>query len=149
MGFITEETMRKQQFAPLAACESSSVHVEEFKNSKRILLVEDDDDTADAICRLLQGIGYDVKVAGSIASASKIAAESSLDLVISDIGLPDGTGLELMCQLRDRHGLKGICLSGFDSSQDIELSKTAGFVAHLVKPFNIEKLESLIKQFMP
>jgi len=116
----------------------------QYRRIIQILLVEDHFDTAKAISSLLKKSGYDVKVAGSIADARKLAGESKIDLVICDIGLPDGTGLELMRQLKDRYGLKGICLSGYDSETDIAESTAAGFNAHLTKPVNIEKLESLI-----
>jgi CheY-like chemotaxis protein len=114
----------------------------------RILLVEDHADTACAIQKLLQVSGYDVKVADTMAAACQVASEGIVDVVICDIGLPDGTGLDLMRRLRHRHNLKGICMSGYASDQDIEESKAAGFAAHLTKPVNIEKLESLIPQIL-
>ena len=60
--------------------------------------------------------------------------------MISDIGLPDGSGYALMSELRDEFGLKGIALTGYGMEQDVAQSQTAGFVVHLTKPVRIESL---------
>ncbi|HYO08782.1 MAG TPA: response regulator, partial [Tepidisphaeraceae bacterium] len=79
----------------------------------RILLVEDHPDTARVMGRLLGRSGYLVSVAHSVASALKFAAAGPFDLVISDIGLPDASGHDLMRQLKTIYGMKGIALSGY------------------------------------
>ena len=106
----------------------------------RLLLVEDHDSTLRALVRLLQRDGHHVTAATSIASALTAAAQATFDLVISDLGLPDGRGTQLMENLRSSYGLRGIALSGYGMQEDITRSQDAGFVAHLVKPVAISDL---------
>jgi CheY-like chemotaxis protein len=70
----------------------------------------------------------------------------NFDLVISDIGLPDGNGIELMVQLTRNYGLRGIALSGYGMNEDLARTKDAGFLAHLVKPIDFERLTRVIGQ---
>ncbi len=69
----------------------------------------------------------------------------AFDAVVSDLGLPDGTGMELMASLRDEHGLRGVALSGYGMEEDIRRSRSAGFVAHLVKPVRFEDLQRALR----
>ena len=111
----------------------------------RILLVEDHKDTRATLQRYLQAGRNEVTATGTAAQALEIAANAKVDLVISDLGLPDeGGGLAMMRQLRDRHGLKGIAVSGYGMNEDVAQSLAAGFLHHLTKPFNLERLKSLI-----
>ena len=110
----------------------------------RILLVEDHEDTRISLARLL-GRKHVVRDVPDIASALNAAEDESFDLVISDLGLPDGTGHQLMQQLRQRHNLRGICLSGFGMEEDIARASEAGFDHHLTKPIDFQKLESVIE----
>jgi DNA-binding response OmpR family regulator len=66
--------------------------------------------------------------------------------VVSDLGLPDGDGLDLMRQLRDQYGLRGIALSGYGHDQDIRESREAGFIEHLVKPIDFARLEAAVRR---
>jgi CheY-like chemotaxis protein len=68
-----------------------------------------------------------------------------LDLLISDVELPDGTGLELMRALTER-GVTGIAMSGFGSEEDIRQSQEYGFAAHLIKPIDFRQLEETIQR---
>jgi CheY-like chemotaxis protein len=97
----------------------------------RLLLVEDHDDTREVLARLLSRRGYDVEAARDAREARSRSKEKPFDLLINDIALPDATGCELLKELRDRHGLRGIAMSGFGSDADLAESKAAGFVAHL------------------
>ena len=110
----------------------------------RILLVDDHVDTCTALERLLVRRGHLVAAAHNVRSAMEAAARSSFDLLISDIALPDGTGIELMTYLRAISPIPGIAISGFGMNGDIEKSFDAGFAEHLVKPVKMEKLESAI-----
>ena len=111
----------------------------------RVLLVEDHKDTRSTLQRYLQAARNDVTATGTAAQALEIAATSKFDVVISDLGLPDdGGGLALMRLLRDRHGLKGIAVSGYGMDEDVAQSRAAGFVHHLTKPFSLERLKDLI-----
>jgi PAS domain S-box-containing protein len=112
----------------------------------RILVVEDDPATLHAMARLLGRLHYRVTTASSVASALKAAEENEFDIIISDIGLPDGNGFELMSKLRaQRRGVKGIALSGFGMDEDIRKSREAGFLEHLTKPINFQTLEAAIQ----
>jgi two-component system CheB/CheR fusion protein len=114
----------------------------------RILLVEDHPDTAEAMADLLRLMGHQVTVAGTVASALETAGSGlgGFDLVVSDIGLPDGSGQDLMRELVDRHGLRGIALSGYGMEEDIRKSREAGFSAHLIKPVTPQVLRDAIRQ---
>ena len=98
------------------------------------------------MARLLQGYGHHVSTARGVNTALAAANVQPFDLLISDIGLPDGTGLELMRQIQAIRPIKGIALSGFDSSEDVRQSRDAGFVAHVTKPVDFDKLHRLISQ---
>ena len=110
----------------------------------RILLVEDHDDTRRSMARLL-GRNHHVCDVESIALALAAAQTQSFDLVISDLGLPDGSGLDLMRRLRQQHGLTGICLTGYGMEDDLAQSNEAGFRLHLTKPVDLRKLETAIE----
>jgi PAS domain S-box-containing protein len=110
----------------------------------RLLIVEDHADTALLLKRLLEASGYAVETAGSVAEAMEAADRESFDILISDLGLPDGTGCELMRRIRERHPLKGIAMSGYGMDEDVHKSFEAGFSEHLVKPVDISSLERAI-----
>jgi signal transduction histidine kinase/CheY-like chemotaxis protein len=112
--------------------------------SLRLLLVEDHAATLQALSRLLQNDGHVIVTAGSVAEALRAADRQTFDYVITDLGLPDGTGAELMKQLRDSHGLQGIALSGYGMAEDLERSHDAGFITHLIKPVAIGDLRRVI-----
>lgn len=114
----------------------------------RILLVEDHADGAWALSRLLRADGHAVQWAPDIATGLKLAGEQPFDLLISDLGLPDGSGLDLMRTLRQRGStLPGITLSGYGQNDDITRSGDAGFAAHLTKPINPEVLQATVRLF--
>jgi CheY-like chemotaxis protein len=66
--------------------------------------------------------------------------------MISDLGLPDGSGIDLMRQIQRQQGCSGIALSGYGTDNDVRKAKDAGFFAHLVKPVNFESLRELLSQ---
>ncbi|HWM89999.1 MAG TPA: ATP-binding protein [Thermoanaerobaculia bacterium] len=112
----------------------------------RVLLVEDHSDTAAALAELMRLHGHEVRVAGTLAQALAAAEQGGLDLVVSDLGLPDGNGQDLMRQLAQRFGLRGIALSGYGMEEDLRRSREAGFELHLTKPVNLEALETAIQR---
>lgn len=111
-----------------------------------ILMVEDHADTAEAMVELFAALGIRVTVAGTIADALTAAERGGIDLVISDLGLPDGDGHDLMRRLAGLYGLRGIALSGYGKDEDIGKSRAAGFALHLTKPVTIETLQSAIRE---
>ena len=74
----------------------------------------------------------------------KAAEHENFDLVISDLGLPDGMGYDIMRGVRAHSGTVGIAISGYGMDDDIEKSKAAGFVEHLIKPVDPSALEAAI-----
>ncbi|CAN5645280.1 hypothetical protein BH09PLA1_BH09PLA1_17920 [soil metagenome] len=113
----------------------------------RILLVEDHTDTANMMARLLRANHYQVQTAGNVTDALELASRELFDVVISDLGLPDGTGHDLMRRLLDRSGLiKGIALTGFGMESDLDRSRESGFSEHLTKPVDLHRLEASIQR---
>lgn len=100
----------------------------------RVLLVEDHQDSREMLADMLGALNCEVKTAGTIAAALQLAAADRFDILVSDLGLPDGSGWDLMKQLRDRHAMKGIALSGYGMEEDQQRSREAGFCDHVVKP---------------
>jgi PAS domain S-box-containing protein len=113
---------------------------------KRILLVEDHKDTRTSLEFLLKTVKHDVKSAATAQEALTLAAAYEFDLVISDIGLPDQSGLELMNQLKNQYHLKGIGLSGYGMEEDLAKGQASGFIEYLTKPVLFEQLKQVIAQ---
>ncbi|HZE57485.1 MAG TPA: ATP-binding protein, partial [Chthoniobacterales bacterium] len=114
----------------------------------QILFVEDHEDTARVLGRILRNAGFDLSHAGTVAEARSLAGTRRFDLLISDLGLPDGSGLDLMKALREAQGMKGIALSGFGTDDDVAASQAAGFSAHLTKPVDWERLRTEIEKLV-
>ncbi len=111
-----------------------------------IMVVEDHDDTRRALSRALRRQGFGVTAAGSVSAAAQTFVSTAPDLVICDIGLPDGTGWDLMEKLHPHGPVRAIAVSGYGMNNDVQKSLEVGFLAHLTKPINFPKLESLIVQ---
>lgn len=111
---------------------------------RHLLLVEDDASTRQALQRILTRDGHSVFATGSFHEAILAAATNRFDLVVSDLRLEGGTGLDLMRRLRDDHGLNGICLSGYGGDDDIAESRQAGFSRHLIKPVSVGALRQAL-----
>ena len=119
---------------------------ESARQAQKILLVDDHHDTCTALEKLLARRGHLVAVAHNVRSAMEAAARKKFDLLISDIALPDGTGMDLIVQLRAIANIPGIAISGFGNNGDIERSLQAGFAEHLIKPIKLDKLEDAIER---
>ena len=116
--------------------------------SRRILLVEDNLDTLQVMARLLARKGHRVTTADGLLAALRAAKDLEFDVLISDLGLPDGSGLDLIRRLRERHPtpIPGIALSGFGMDDDLRRSREAGFLEHLIKPIDFPNLEAAIRR---
>lgn len=111
----------------------------------RILLVEDHEPTRTALAQLLTRRNYEVALAASVAEARALSAKQPFQLLISDIGLPDGNGFELMKELRAAHpGLRGIALTGYGMEEDVSRAREVGFISHLIKPIRVQTLETAL-----
>jgi PAS domain S-box-containing protein len=112
----------------------------------RMLLVEDNEDAAYAMAMALEYLGYEVTHAPNLREALAAGTAGTFDVVVSDLGLPDGSGLELGPVLAPRAPL--IALSGFGSAEDMARSMAAGFVAHLVKPTDPEDVHATVSRIL-
>jgi signal transduction histidine kinase/CheY-like chemotaxis protein len=119
-----------------------------LSRKRRVLVVDDHADTCIGMQMMLERRGYKITVAHSADQAVQKAQHESFDLLISDIGLPDRSGYELMRELRESKGLPGIALSGFGMESDITEAREAGFSEHLTKPINFERLEAAIRRLL-
>ncbi|MDB6073861.1 MAG: hybrid sensor histidine kinase/response regulator [Verrucomicrobiaceae bacterium] len=115
----------------------------------RLLIVEDHEATRIVLSRLLKRQGHHVVNASTVHEALAAISKETFDVVITDLGLPDGNGLDLMREVRLQHKCHGIALSGYGMEQDLKQTKEAGFFAHLVKPVNIDQLRQLLAQLPP
>src|SRR5207248_8042624 len=101
--------------------------------SYRLLVVEDDEPTLAVLTRLLRSQGHDVMTASTVKDALTLATEHTFDFVISDLGLPDGSGIDLMMQLSNDYGLRGIALTGYGMAEVLAKTEKVGYLAHLVR----------------
>ncbi len=108
----------------------------------RLLLVEDHGDTARALARLLENRGFTTTIARSVTTALEAIAREEFDLYLCDLGLPDGTGIDLIRKVRETRKTPAIALTGFGMQEDVDRAQKAGFDAHLTKPVNLQKLEA-------
>jgi CheY-like chemotaxis protein len=115
------------------------------RSGLKILLVEDHGDTGRVLARLLRNFGYAVEHAETATTALELFERGNFELVVSDLGLPDESGLELMKKLRARQPqLAGICLSGYGMEDDLAACRAAGFAEHLTKPVDMQRLHAAI-----
>jgi two-component system, chemotaxis family, CheB/CheR fusion protein len=115
----------------------------------RVLLVEDHEPTRATLTKLLANRLHKVTVAGSVGEAVALVKQSNFDLVISDIGLPDGTGYEVFkAALKHSPATKGIALTGYGMDKDLATSKESGFSLHLTKPVRIDALDTALSDVL-
>jgi PAS domain S-box-containing protein len=112
----------------------------------RILLVEDHRDTRHALSRLLTHFGHQTLVANNIRSALEVMASQSFDVLLCDVGLPDGSGYEVISQAKRKGAVKAVAITGFGTDEDIRRSKEAGSDFHLVKPVDFDELRAVLNQ---
>jgi len=112
----------------------------------RILLVEDHEDSNRSLTNLLRRRGHHVQSALNFQSALDLGAKEEFDVLISDLALPDGSGIDLMQALQSTRPLLGIALTGFGMEDDVRKCRDAGFQHHLVKPIDLNKLDLLIQE---
>ena len=98
--------------------------------------------------KLLVAMGHSVTTAATAAEAEAAWRAAPFDLLISDLGLPDASGHELMGRLRAHRPVRAIAVSGFGMAEDMKRSEEAGFVAHLTKPLDLRRLDKVIGEAM-
>lgn len=115
------------------------------RQNPRLLVVDDHKDTCTALARLLARHGYQVHACSSYDSAVELADQQKFDLLVSDIAMPGRNGLDLMRELRKRHGLTGVAVSAYAEEQDVRKAMEAGFSAHVAKPADIADIEAAVQ----
>ena len=114
--------------------------------SPRVLVVDDEPALVETLRSLLGGsLHCRVSHAVNVKEARQALARQEFDLLITDVMLPDGSGLELMRQIQQEHAIRGIAVSGYGMEKDLAGSREAGFSAHIVKPVNVQALLGAIQ----
>jgi CheY-like chemotaxis protein len=118
----------------------------------RIYVVENDTDSRQMLTLLLKSWGHDVDSAPTMGEALAHLPGQRYDVLISDIGLPDGNGWQMMDKLREL-GTAGdighaIAMSGYGMGSDLERSRAAGFRHHLIKPMDVDQLDTLLLEII-
>jgi CheY-like chemotaxis protein len=148
-GLGSTFTIELATVLPFPKTETTEPQPQSHSHPLRLLVIEDDEPTLAVLARLLRRHRHDVLTASTVKDALLLASTQSFDLVISDIGLPDGNGIDLMRQLTKDYGLRGIALSGYGMATDHAQTQQAGFLAHLVKPINFDQLHDVIQGIAP
>jgi CheY-like chemotaxis protein len=112
--------------------------------NQRILLVEDHEDTRDVLSQLLQRFGYEVDSVGTYESAREALNHSQFQVLLSDLGLPDGDGCDLVQEAKRRQDLKAVALTAHVADYNSQQAKAAGFDHYLTKPFDVQELRSVL-----
>jgi len=131
---------------PAASVNGSKAPFAAGQSRQKVLLVEDHDPSRAALAILLKSRHYDVSLAGSVAAARSLIANERFDFLISDIGLPDGNGFELMREMKSTGDVRGIALTGYGMEEDMDRTRDAGFTVHLTKPILAESLDQALAQ---
>jgi len=131
---------------PIAAAPNAPSGDLVIEKSLRLLLVDDHADTRRILSRLLGKCGHEVSTADCGESALRLMETERFDVIVSDIGLPDTSGYELVREAKRRQPVQGIALSGFGMEEDVRRSLEAGFDYHLTKPVEFHELRSLLQK---
>ena len=124
----------------------STSSLQTIPTGTKVLVVDDHADTVDFLARLLRKAGCAVTTATGLRDAEARLDAEKFDVIVSDLGLADGSGIDLMRQSRQRHAIKGIALSGSDSPEERRQCEEAGFCEHIAKPVDMPKLLQAIQR---
>jgi signal transduction histidine kinase len=140
--FTLELPLAEQQRRTAAPPQTQ--HFDDDGIKPTLLLVEDHPDTLRTLAALLRKAGYTVETAESIRQAEPLF--SRCEVLITDLGLPDGNGYDLMTRFKDQGGTRGIAISGFGQEADIARSGRVGFFKHFTKPIDLNALKSALRE---
>jgi CheY-like chemotaxis protein len=134
-------------FPPVDLAAPATMPAPVSNRALQILLVEDHVDTGRIMTRLLKNAGYYVEYAADTTTALSLFQKDKFDLIVSDLGLPDESGLIMMQKLRAlQPDLRGICMSGYGMENDLNDCKLAGFSEHITKPVDLQQLHAAINR---
>ena len=117
-----------------------------IKRRTRLLVVEDHPATARGLEKYLTLVGYEVVIATNASTARELAGEIEFDVLVSDLTLPDGTGLELLAWLKTKMPVRAIVFSAHDDERSRRQSKAAGFLDYVVKGTDFDVLVQAIER---
>lgn len=129
------------------AAESATSLPASGAHALRILLVEDHADTRAILDRLMTRWGHTVTPADSVTEARQALARGTFDLLVSDVGLPDGSGNDVIAAFREKSAGPAIAMSGYGMESDVEKTRAAGFAEHIIKPVTGERLKEMLARF--
>jgi CheY-like chemotaxis protein len=107
-------------------------------------MLEDHDDTAQVMGNVLRQMGHEVEICSTVAAASEKVRDREFDVILSDIGLPDGTGIDFIRTAREICQTPAVAITGYGMAEDVEKCLRAGFDEHLTKPISIERLQKTL-----
>jgi PAS domain S-box-containing protein len=126
---------------PFSELQGEASHVQQSQGNLRILLVEDSEDAAEMMNELLSLMGYECTVAGRVGIARRLLGQQDFDVLLCDMGLPDGDGIDVLQDFDMTRGQMAIAITGYGMQQDIQRSIAAGFSEHMTKPIDFDRLE--------
>jgi PAS domain S-box-containing protein len=135
----------KETSAPTIA---SAAQPERNSSSLRVLLIEDHEDTARVLEKVLQQMGYEVETCSTVGIACQKLRERKFDVILSDIGLPDGSGIDFIKAAREICQTPAVALTGYGMAEDIDRCLQAGFEEHLTKPIDIDRLQKTLSKIL-
>ena len=116
----------------------------------RVLVVDDDADSRELIRTVLHHSGADVTAAGSVADALEALRESTIDVILSDLGMPGADGFDFIRRVREIERASGerpipaVALTAYASGEDRERALAAGFQVHIAKPIEPSRLLAIL-----
>lgn len=126
---------------PFSESQGEASHVQQSPGNLRILLVEDSEDAAEMMSELLALMGYECTVASRVGIARRLLGQQDFDVLLCDMGLPDGDGIDVLKDFDTSRGQMAIAITGYGMQQDIQRSIAAGFSEHMTKPIDFDRLE--------
>lgn len=111
---------------------------------RRILIVEDDRYLCEGLCMALKAEDTAILQCGSLQEAGKALADGEIDLVLLDINLPDGSGMDLLCKLKKTQNIPVILLTANDAEMDVVLGLEQGADDYITKPFSLAILRARV-----
>jgi len=126
---------------PISEPQVEASHVQQSQGNLRILLVEDSEDAAEMMNELLSLMGYECTVAGRVSIAKRLLGQQDFDVLLCDMGLPDGDGIDVLKDFDTSLGQTAIAITGYGMQEDIQRSIAAGFSEHMTKPIDFDRLE--------